>query len=89
METIWKFKLSAVDRNHFSIPNHAKFLHAGEQAGQMCMWFLVDPDAPSKDRYFRILPTGGKCDPPTMKFVATVGMWNMQCVWHIFEEFSK
>lgn len=58
MKTIWKFPLEMQDEQVLSVPAGAQALAVQVQAGQPCLWALVDPEAPPAMLSIRIHGTG-------------------------------
>ena len=86
---IWKFSLMVIDRQTITMPVNAEILSVQMQAGVLCMWAVVDPDAEREQRLFEILGTGHAV-PDVGKDVArhhlaTVQARGGELVWHVFE----
>ena len=86
MAAIWKFPFNISDRFTYPMPVGAQILKVEAQANQPCIWALVDPDAATGERTFRIVGTGHEFDPIGMKHVATFTTAGGMLVWHMFEE---
>lgn len=50
MRTIWKYPLEATDHQELMIPSGAKILDAQFQAGQLCLWAMVNTARGSVER---------------------------------------
>lgn len=89
-QQVWKFPLPIVDRPFVMMPEGARVLSVGEQAGVgLCVWALVEPDAPPKARLFRVAGTGHPIYPSPEDgvgaFVGTALTDNGRLVWHVWE----
>jgi hypothetical protein len=60
---IWKFNLRAYG-HHLSVPRGAKILSVQVQRGAICIWALVDADAPSVAVPYAIIATGALIPDP-------------------------
>ena len=83
MNAIWKYVLPITDVVHLSLPIGARPLCVQNQHGYLTLWALVDPNAKSSDRAFRIVGTGHLFNPDRLTYIgmAQVGL----LVWHVFE----
>ena len=86
MLTVYKYAIPFTDEFKLRLPAGAQPLSAGEQHGEIQMWALVDPAAPSMERMFRLAGTGHPIDhaPGALLFVGTVQLRN-GLVFHLFE----
>ena len=83
---IWKTNLPIVRDTTRELPAGAKFLDAQNQDGQLCLWFLCDPDAKETPRTFRIVGTG-KTAPEGIEHWEHIGtVQDPPFVWHVFVE---
>lgn len=88
MKAIWKFQL----RNAYprvAMPQGAEILSAHEQNGEICLWAMVNPDAPFVDRNFVILGTGEESSSEfaaQLKFIGTTLINSGRFVFHVFEK---
>lgn len=57
-KTVWKFPFDVTDDISIEMPAGAEVLHVEAQAGQPCIWALVDPAAKKVERRFRLAGTG-------------------------------
>ena len=89
---IYKYKLKQDPEivQGLSIPAGARFLHAGEQYGELFVWCLLpNPDAMTYTRKAYVLGTGIQNDHiqlgdiDNLRFLNTVQMSN-GLVWHVF-----
>jgi hypothetical protein len=81
MSAVWKFQI-AWDQPAVEMPDGAKVLTAAVQDQTVCIWALVDPDAPKVRRHFRVYGTGHK-HPGDGRYISTVFMGPL--VFHVFE----
>jgi hypothetical protein len=83
MKTIFKYPLSVTDTQVVSMPKNADVFSAQFQGDQLCTWALVDTEAETEDREFRIFGTGNPFELSGMfRFVDTAQQG--QFVWHVF-----
>lgn len=88
---IWKYTLEITDRQTIELPAARYFLHAGQQGegpyGDLCLWFMIDPDAKKVTKTILIYGTGHPLrDEDEISYLASVVMGSGQLVWHVFEE---
>lgn len=86
MKTVWKYALPLVDNFELDLPLGAVALSVMTQKGKPQMWFLVDPQAKTKRRAFRVVGTGNPFDAESAEFVGTFSMLDDEIVFHVFEE---
>lgn len=95
--TIWKYELKETDVQRVGMPAGAELLHVASQRVEkhgpdqygswdaLCMWALLDPDAPTVERLVAIVGTGNPA-PALNDDAKYVG--SAQCgpfVWHVFD----
>lgn len=82
---IWKFELVLEDGQGVGMPQGAQLLHVAEQNGVLCLWAIVDPDAPNVIRHITIRGTGHPCGPEC-NVVSHIGtVMTPPFVWHVFD----
>lgn len=80
------FTRAGSDVSRFQMPVGAKVLFVHEQNGNPCMWALVDPEAPTEIRAFRMVGTGHLVDDITDEsYCGTALLLQGSFVIHIFE----
>ena len=88
MFRVLKFGLEVTDFAVARMPEGAKVLSVaerGEFGNRLDVWALVDPDAPMRERRFRVVGTGHPFpDADECRFVGTVRTLR-GFVWHVFE----
>jgi hypothetical protein len=84
MKAVWKFALHPYKIN--MMPVGAKPLSVHAQGDDLCMWALVDTEAPLEKRGFVIVGTGHEVHDHTGEFIGTALLANGSLVLHIFEE---
>ena len=89
MKTIWKYKLSP--DNKIVMPRDAEVLSIQLQgaSGVPYMWVLVNPDAETETRVFKIYGTGYDMPDNPGKHLGTVMTDGGAFVLHVFEDFFK
>lgn len=80
MKVIYKYSLD--ERNSFHLPVDFKILSVQIQNGSVCVWALVDTEAPTKTVLFPVYGTGHKLPDDPGVYIGTVQDDNF--VWHIF-----
>ena len=85
MRTVWKLTLDYVDGDQsFDVPKDAVFLHAHDQHGKPCVWFLCDPKAEREAISLFVCGTGHPTVPERGRYVGTVHTRGGTLVFHIF-----
>jgi len=75
--TIWKYELKVGD-NIFEMPRRAEVLTVQTQGKSVCLWALVDADAPKTKRRFQIYGTGHEMEDGVLRHIGTFqvdGRW--------------
>lgn len=90
MKTIWKYPLEVVDLQTVKMPAGAQILTAQMQGSAstgvtLCLWALVQPDAPLTGCVIEILGTGHPAPDVPRRHIGTVLMMQGALVWHVFE----
>lgn len=81
--TIWKYPISFCTT--LDLPADARVLSVQIQGDSgLCLWALVDSDAPKRARRFQVFPTGGQAPPHDWPYIGTVQ--DGALVWHVFEQ---
>lgn len=85
---IYKYEIPITDEVKVQMPEGAIILSIQHQHGYIFAWALVNPDALTVERTFRIYGTGHpiQSDMGGLKFLATVQTHQGNLVWHIFEK---
>jgi len=83
MRKVYKYNLANGD-TELDLPLNAEILTAGpDPKGDLCIWCLVNPDAPTEKKTFVIKGTGQDIEN-NLWYIRTFkkGMF----VWHVFEK---
>lgn len=83
---IWKYALGMHDLQEVAMPRGAAILSVAEQNGHLCLWAMVDADAPRENRMIAIVGTGNpipSVDGLELRFIGTSVI--PPFVWHVFE----
>jgi hypothetical protein len=81
---IWKFPITSPDGTRIDMPQGARILTVQMQAGMPTLWAVVDPEAPRRARYFRVVGTGHTHEAGVFRdYLGTVQ--DGPFVWHVFE----
>lgn len=85
--TIWKFNLSETTTT-FDLPEESQVLSVGAQGDFICLWVLVDTEAPKTKRTFKFYGTGWNIEEhkDALFYIGTVQMPYTGFVFHVFEE---
>jgi hypothetical protein len=83
MKRIYKYPLEITGVQPVDMPAGAKLLSVANQNGTLCLWAMVDTDAPNDRRVIVICGTGHAMDDAGLIFIGTVLMGPL--VWHVFE----
>lgn len=81
--TIWKFRL--LPGFAARMPEGAQVLHAAGQGGDLYVWAMCDPDAPTEERRFDVYGTGHPCPTDLGRYVGTAHLDDGTLVLHVFE----
>ena len=81
---IFKYRTQVADSIQLQLPKGAKILSVDTQQQRCFIWALVNPDAPTETRHFRIVTTGEEFNPSGLVYV---GSWHGM-VFHLFEQAS-
>ena len=87
MKTIWKFPiLEPHEYNEIEMPEGADVLTVQMQGKTMCLWAIVDPEAPKVPRMFNVCGTGNSMlEHVQRRYIGTIQMHGGQYIFHIFE----
>ena len=87
MKTIWKFPLRVDDEQIVSMPDNAHILCVQAQSGTPCLWALVNPDNPPRDRKILIAGTGHTREDldGLVNYIGTFQMYAGDLIFHVFE----
>ena len=81
MKTIHKYTIE--------LPSGAEILTCQFQRGNLCLWALVNPDAPLETRIIRVYGTGHPVKADIVqRYIGTVQDRAGYLVWHVFEELT-
>lgn len=87
MKTIYKYPI-VLDASYLviDVPDGAQFIHVAEQHGRICLWALVDSEAPMIRRQIRIIGTGLSADDVKIEqHIGSILVLNGTYVLHIFD----
>ena len=85
MRAVWKFPLALADEVELDIPRGAEMLDFQMQGRTLCIWALVDPEAPKELRTFRVAGTGHPLPDEGLRYIGTTQQLGGALVWHLFE----
>lgn len=83
---IWKYMLSITDAQALQMPAGARVLTAAMRHGQLCVWALVDVNAPTESRRVYVRGTGHTFTGREGAYIASVQQAHGEFVWHVFDE---
>lgn len=82
---IFKYQLETTDFQQIQIPEGGEILCLQTQYNRPCIWVLVDPDSPTKQRTFEIFGTGHSLpEHVNRKYVGSYQVFD-SLVFHCFE----
>ena len=86
MRTVWKFPIVVTDRQHVIMPSGARVLAVHPQHEQLCLWAVVDPDAPKTATLIHIAGTGHQLpdDIDQFRYAGTAHLHAGALVLHVF-----
>lgn len=82
IQTIWKFPLDVRELQTIVVPSNAQALHLAVQDGTPCVWVLLDPNAPTRQRDILCFGTGHSVLAFADRHIGTVLIDSY--VWHYF-----
>ncbi len=84
---VYKYIIQPYDYFYLELPKGARILTVQYQEPHVCLWALVDPEAPTQIRKFRWAGTGHEISeaPENLRHVSTFFMQGELLVFHIFE----
>lgn len=85
MSAVWKFTISNHAGTEIKVPIDATALCAKFQGNQLCVWYLLDQDKPTRGRVLEVFGSGWNFDACGMQYVDTVLVHGGAQVWHVFE----
>jgi hypothetical protein len=91
MKTIFKYEFNITDEFFLTLPKDAIVLTVQTQRNVPVLWALVDPEAPTENRYFALRGTGHNADDleenKDAHYVGTFQMQGGALVFHLFERY--
>jgi len=84
MKRIYKYSVGIVSRQAIIMPKNAAILSIQFQDGSLCMWALVNPEAPNESRTFAVIGTGHDF-PHDVDWTYLATVQDGSYIWHIFE----
>jgi len=85
MRTIHKYPLQIAASQPVIMPKDAEILTIQTQAGNPCLWALVDPDNDVDMRIIEIFGTGDVIHEKRRRYISTFQIKNGESVFHAFE----
>lgn len=86
MRTVYKYTLASLDDVvSLDMPAGARVLYVAEQYGTICLWALVDTNAPTELRRFRIAGTGHPITMDAGPYIGSVMHRSGSLVFHVFD----
>ena len=84
---IWKYEIQGAARQTVMMPKDAEILTAQMQGSRICLWAMVDPEAPKKRREIEVLGTANLLASEVRMYIGTVQVQSNTTpfVLHIFE----
>ena len=84
MRTVYKYEILGAT-TVLPMPAGAQLLSVHNQHERICVWALVDTEAPEVERVFRLVGTGHPYDDEGGTFVGSVLMQDGYYVFHVFD----
>ncbi len=86
MLQVFKYSVPTTDEFTLELPKDGKILHFGEQADSLCIWVLVDAQASTESRTFRLAGTGHPIETEgRLDHIGCVTNHRGAFVWNLFE----
>jgi hypothetical protein len=82
---VWKFEIPIQDRFELQMPAGAEIVHVEVQAGNACLWALVEPERGAELRVFYLRGTGRRVEPG-LRHLGSFLLHRGEFVGHLFEE---
>ena len=82
--TIYKYKISLLDKQELILPKQAKILSVQVQNGSICIWALVDENLEKEKRQVLIIGTGENIEDDLFVYTYIGTIQQAPYVWHIF-----
>ena len=86
VKTIYKYQLSAVERQSIYMPEGAEVLTVQDQNGALCLWALIDSDNSQSERIIYMVGTGHKINTEKGNYVGTIQSLEGALILHVFEK---
>lgn len=86
MKRLYKYDIAVSDVCEVAMPVGAEILSLQSQRDAICLWAIVDPDAPKQVCRFRVYGTGHPLPDEPGVFIGTVQLHGGSLVFHVFEE---
>ncbi len=87
MEKIFKYPVATMPEFVIAMPRNAKILTVQNQYGNPMLWALVNPEAETEQRKFRVFGTGHTIkDLNGAEYIATYQLNDGTFIGHLFEE---
>jgi hypothetical protein len=81
---IYKYILN----DKIEMPEGAQILSVQVQQNIPVLWAMVDPEAPKRDYYFDILPTGVVTNHKKLDYIGTIQTHGGSIILHVFSHFT-
>jgi len=92
IKRVYKYEVPVMDVVTIQLPIGAEILTVQSQNGIPCIWALIDPVNPYKDRTFRLAGTGHSIEVNNEvkeNYIGTFQLENGLLVFHLFELITK
>jgi hypothetical protein len=96
MRKVWKYGVQwPADAFDLAMPEGAEVLtvqvqeNGDSRLAAVCLWALVDPDAPQTVRRFRVVGTGHPVEGGALAYAGTFQLASGALVFHVFEDWSE
>jgi hypothetical protein len=84
MTTMWEFPIDLKTRQTVNMPERARVLSCQLEGRKICLWALVDSQAPEETRLVYMIGTGHTIPEMPLQFVNTIQA--MGSTFHVFVE---
>jgi hypothetical protein len=86
MQAVYKYPVEIADYVYLELPEEAEILTVQVQGGNVFLWALVNPDAPSQERILRIAGTGHPIiESEDLRYISTFQLHGGQLIFHAFQ----
>lgn len=84
MKSVYKYPIRFEDTLELTLPVGAQLLTVQMQQGMLCLWALVDPEAPKRAYTLHCRGTGHRIGPEVGRYINTIQVEGGALIFHYF-----